>query len=221
MFTFAWIDQAKKMDFNLRILNLAITVLVATVCLACSKAPTAVEVPAIDSEAVASEVMTLFDKDGDGFLKEDELSGCASLRDALKKPRVDKDRDQRLSREEFVSRLDGWTNGGVGVSYLACSVTRQGQPLSGAAIKFIPESFLAEFIQPAEGVTDASGSAMMGIDKSNLPEALRNLRGVQQGLYRVEITHPSVQLPAQFNSETTIGLEVSFDEGGYMVSFKL
>ncbi len=204
-----------------RILSIVSVVFVAAISLGCSSGPTAVEVPAIDSETVAMEVMTLYDKDGDGFLNSDELSSCPSLLDASKKPRVDKDRDQRLSKGEFIERLEAWTNGGVGVSYLACSITKEGRPLNGAQIKLIPEAFLGEAIQPAEGTTDASGSAMLGIDKSNLPAALQNLRGVQQGLYRVEITHPSVQLPPKYNSATILGLEVSFDEGGYMVSFNL
>jgi hypothetical protein len=219
---FLEMDQTKQiMNPTCRIVRVVSVVIAAIASLGCSNGPTAVEVPAIESETAATEAMTLYDKNGDGFLASDELSSCPSLQNAARKPRVDKDHDQRLSKGELVERLETWTNGGVGVSYLACNVTKGGRPLDGALIKLIPETFLGEVIQPAEGTTDASGSAMLGIDKSNLPEALQNLRGVQQGLYRVEITHPSVQLPSKYNSATTLGLEVSFDDGGYMVSFKL
>jgi len=32
---------------------------------------------------------------------------------------------------------------------------------------------------------------------------------VQPGLYRVEITHPSITIPARYNVKTTLGLEVA------------
>ena len=209
------------MNLSCRILRIVPVVVAAAVLLGCSSGPTAVEVPAIEPETVATEAMTLYDKNDDGFLASDELSSCPSLQNASTKPRVDKDNDQRLSKGELVERLETWANGGVGVSYLACSVTKGGRPLVGAQVKLVPETFFGDVIKTAEGTTDTSGSAMLGIDKANLPEALRNLRAVQQGLYRVEITHPSVQIPPKYNTATTLGLEVSFDEGGYMVSFNL
>jgi hypothetical protein len=30
-------------------------------------------------------------------------------------------------------------------------------------------------------------------------------------LYRIEITHPTASIPAKYNSQTTLGLEVSAD----------
>jgi hypothetical protein len=50
---------------------------------------------------------------------------------------------------------------------------------------------------------------------------LQRIKAVQQGLYRVEITHDSVTIPDKYNTATTLGLEVSFDSGGYLVSFDL
>jgi hypothetical protein len=32
---------------------------------------------------------------------------------------------------------------------------------------------------------------------------------IRPGLYRVEITHPSIPVPARYNTETTLGAEVS------------
>ena len=45
---------------------------------------------------------------------------------------------------------------------------------------------------------------------------------MQPGLYRVEITHPTVTLPAKYNTETTLGREVSGDSlVGVDVHFEL
>lgn len=76
-------------------------------------------------------------------------------------------------------------------------------------------------IQPADGTTSDNGTALLAIDKSNLPADLQNLRGVQQGMYRVEITHPAVAIPAKYNSVTTLGVEVSFETGRNIVTFAL
>jgi hypothetical protein len=32
---------------------------------------------------------------------------------------------------------------------------------------------------------------------------------IQPGLYRVEITHPTVNVPAKYNSESTLGIEAA------------
>ncbi len=187
----------------------------------CSRGPTAVKVPPIQPEISAEEALSQYDKNSDGLLAADELAGSPALLDALKKDRVDADGDNRFSKQELIDRFATWANGGIGVSYLACRVTRAGRPLAGAEVKFVPEDIFREVLQPATGVTTGSGMAIMGIDKSNLPADLQNLRGVQQGLYRVEITHPNIQIPPKYNTETTLGIEVSYDYGGYLVSFNL
>jgi hypothetical protein len=192
----------------------------AAAVVGCSRGPTAIEVPPIDSDAAADGALSQYDKNGDGLLAADELTRCPALVDALKN-NIDKNNDKRLSKEELAERFAMWANGGVGISYLACRVTRGGRPLEGAQVKLVPESFFGDVIQPAEGTTGRSGTALLAIDKSNLPDDLQNLRGVQQGLYRVEITHQSVNIPAKYNKDTTLGVEVSFETGRNVVSFAL
>lgn len=186
----------------------------------CSRGPTAVKVPPIDPESAADGALALYDKNGDGQIAGDELTNWPALRDALKN-NIDKNNDKLVSKDELIERFAMWAHGGVGISYLACRVTVGGRPLDGAEVKLIPESFFEDVIQPAHGTTGRSGTALLAIDKSFLPADLQNFSGVQQGFYRVEITHPSVNIPAKYNSDTRLGVEVSFDSGRNVVSFAL
>lgn len=206
-----------------RCTKLIVSVVLVTIAVTgCSRGPTAVKVPPIQPEIAAESALSQYDKNGDGELTKDELANCPALLDSLNKSgRVDTNGDQRLSKQELVDRFTTWARGGIGVSYLACRVTIKGRPLNRAEVKLVPETILSDVIQPASGTTRRTGMAVLGIDKANLPSDLQNLRCVQQGLYRVEITHPSIQIPAKYNSNTTLGVEVSFDQGGYMVSFDL
>jgi hypothetical protein len=86
----------------------------------------------------------------------------------------------------------------------------------------IPETFLADTIQPATGTTDESGFAILGIDGAHLPDDMKDLQGVvHQGVFRVKITHPEVDVPAMYNSKTTLGIEVSADTGENSVRWAL
>jgi hypothetical protein len=195
-------------------------VVAADALLGCSRGPIAIKVPPIKPEAAAEGALSLYDKNGDGLLVADELASCPALVDALKN-HIDKNNDQRLSKDELTERFAMWAHGGVGLSYLICRVTVGGRPLAGAQVRLIPETFFDGIIQPAEGTTGSSGSARLAIDKSNLPSDLQGFRGVQQGLYRVEITHQGVNIPAKYNAATTLGVEVSFESGRNVVSFNL
>jgi len=194
--------------------------LTTSMLLGCFEGPTPVTVPAIQAEEAADAAFSKYDKDGDGLLGEAELSDCPAFMDAMKNG-IDKNRDQQLSKEELAERLSTWVEGGVGASFFSCRVTKKGRPLSGANVQLIPEEFLEGVVQPASGTTDRTGRALLAMDSSNLPEDLQNLRAVQQGHYRVKITHPSVDIPREYNTETKLGVEVSFERGRNSVSFKL
>jgi hypothetical protein len=47
----------------------------------------------------------------------------------------------------------------------------------------------------------------MAIAEEHLPENVRTMKLLQYGTYKVRITHPKIQLPARYNSETTLGYE--------------
>jgi hypothetical protein len=81
-------------------------------------------------------------------------------------------------------------------------ITYNGQPLAGAEVRFAPEFFLEGVIEPAMGTTRGDG-----VVRPSIPEQRTPL--VRVGYYRVEATSPNRQLPAKFNSQTTVGVEFS------------
>ncbi len=186
----------------------------------CSRGPTAVAPPPIDAAKAAAALIAQYDKSGDGALQESEVAASPAVADAMKSG-LDQDNDRALSREEVQTRFEKWVGGGVGASSLSCRVTLAGKPLAGAVVRLIPEAALEGMIQPATGTTNAAGTALLAMDAKNLPADLQNLKAVQQGLYRVEITHDQVPVPAKYNTSTTLGVEVSFDSGRNFLQFKL
>jgi hypothetical protein len=77
-------------------------------------------------------------------------------------------------------------------------------PIEGAKVRVVPESFLSEAIQPGEGVTNHRGIA-----KPVTVDAPPGLPGIELGLYRVQITHDSLKIPARYNEATELGFELS------------
>lgn len=189
------------------------------VAVGCSGKPTGVDVPDIKPAEAAEAILAKYDSDSDGQLSRNELSNCPALSDAL--DRYDENADREISGDELTKRFTVWREGGLGISSLACRINFKGRPLEGAEISFIPETGFEDALQPAHGTTDDSGIAMLSIDASHMPADAHNMLGVQQGLFRVEITHPSVNIPAKYNAETELGKEVSFELGENVIRFSL
>ena len=93
--------------------------------------------------------------------------------------------------------------------------------MPGAVVKLVPEEFFNGLIEPAEGTTGSTGIAQVGMDSANLPSDMASYRVVQQGYYKVQITHPSYDIPAEYNTDTKLGVAASFESGGNLVNFKL
>jgi hypothetical protein len=89
---------------------------------------------------------------------------------------------------------------------MTCAVRRGGQPIEGATIKFVPEGFLAGAVGTATGVTGPDGTAVPSVADDDLPREIRGkVRGVPSGVFRIEVMHPSISVPAEFNTETKLG----------------
>jgi hypothetical protein len=159
----------------------------------------------IDPVATSAAAIKQYDKNGDSVLDETELKGCPGLLGAMRA--YDESKDKKLSAEEIAAQIDEMYQRGVGLTTIDCTVSLDGSPLSGATVKFIPEEFLGPEISPAEGVTNNSGYASIGIDAELLPKELRRQSLLRVGIYRVEITHPSKKIPAKYNTESELGFE--------------
>jgi EF hand len=165
--------------------------------------PARVRPPVVDSVAASRRAMDEYDKDHNGQLSEAELKACPAIHD--RRDRYDTNGDGEVSAAELSAYIEKMYARGAGLVEVNCVVLRNGKPLSEAEVEFVPEDFLNGAIQPATATTDARGAAKPAIAVDQLPPNLRNLRMMQIGMYRVQITHP--KLPP--HSVGPLGFEVN------------
>lgn len=178
-----------------------------------------VKPPSVNPKRAASEAISLYDKNKDGSLDVEELAASPGLLSAFDK--YDSSGDKRLDEQEMAARLIDMYSSASGLTTLNCVVTFDGRPLGNANVRFVPEEFLGDYIKPATGVTDSNGTAAIGIADEELPDKARGLKVMQFGLYRVEITHPSLKIPARYNTQTTLGHELHWSNSDEPVVFRL
>ncbi len=181
--------------------------------------PSPVRPPQVDLAGAASQIMATLDTDSDGALSESELGKSPPLFEAREK--YDLSHDKRISRDEVQSRLEAIYGQGLGITQFACTVMLDGRPLSGAEVRFVPESFLGENVSAAHGTTNSSGVAAMSIPIERLPSDLKGFTGIHPGVYRVEITHSLHKLPEKYNTKTVLGLDTHPDSQNDPVVFQL
>ena len=188
--------------------------LLSTVCLGCM-GPSRVHAPKIDASGAGTAAIEQYDTNKDGKIAGEELNACPALRSALK--RIDTDGDQAISAEEITARIEKWQASKLGLTSARCSVTFRGQPLPNAKVTLEPEAFLGEAIVAGEGTTGQSGSASIKQPESKLP-------GMPLGFYKIKITSDSMQVPAIYNDNTVLGVEIAPDnmeiENGILLNLK-
>jgi hypothetical protein len=135
-----------------------------------------------------------------------ELQACPALLSALAK--YDASGDQQLDRNEIETRLGQMYSRGAALTSFECRVLFDNRPLARAEVRLVPEAFLGGEVKAGSGITDGSGSVTVAIADEELPEEVRGLKKMQLGVYRVEVTHPSIKIPARYNSSTTLGHEI-------------
>jgi hypothetical protein len=179
-------------------------ILSALLVCGCSFRPRRVEVPQIDPAQAASAALEQYDSDGDQNISQSESAACPALAGSFKI--YDANQDGLVSKAEVESRLAAMLGSGIGRMPCMCVVyaNDSDHPIEGAKVRVVPESFLSEAIQPGEGVTNHRGIA-----KPVTVDAPPGLPGIELGLYRVQITHDSLKIPARYNEATELGFELS------------
>jgi hypothetical protein len=186
----------------------AIASIVAGACLfivGCSRGPASVHRPDFDPQEASEQAVQQYDANGDGELSEQELAACPGILYNL--TLYDIDGNKKVSIKELEQRLRDLRTANIGLTKLTVEVRQNGRPLQGAEVKLVPEAYLGTEVKPARGKTSARGSAIMDIPDSELPASDKGLIGVHYGTYKVEITHPTISIPAKYNSQTTLGYE--------------
>jgi hypothetical protein len=182
------------------------------VSVGCPHTPDRIYPSPINASASGAKAIELYDTNKDGKLTGAELDKCPGLKAAITK--VDPGKEG-VTAEAITNRIKAWQNSRLGRMSLACTVTRNGKPFGGAVVKFIPEKFLGlddpKWI--ATGNSDQNGMVMISVPTSGQRE---DPPGVPPGFYRVEVTKAGLNVPAQYNTETTLGQEVANDAVGIM-----
>lgn len=157
----------------------------------------------LDPAEIAAAVMAEYDANTDGELSKSELKKCKGLEMMtvgqsmlLPELRLDKDENGKISEEEFTQKFAECFND-LRQGY-SCTVVYRGQPLEGATVTLVPEPFMGSTVSQASGETDSQGNCSVSSDDG--------LSGAVPGIYRVEITHPDVKIPAKFNTASKISI---------------
>ena len=174
----------------------------------CDAQPSRIAGVKIDVKQVAERIVAEYDKNHDGSLSENELAAVPPVN--VNRNWYDANKDGKISTEELRNGLRDIFNPKDGLLSVVCAVTRNGQPLSGANVKFVPLPELDGAIPSASGVTDKQGTTMLNLADNDRPSHTpTRIPVVRPGLYLVEITHDQLKIPDEYNSKTKIGKEVS------------
>jgi hypothetical protein len=178
----------------------------------CNSGPGAIRPPSVDPDDAATAAIEENDRNGDGMLSQDEWSASPVL--AAVAEQYDTSSDRTLGAEEIAEGIRYWQEGPVGARAVPFKLTFNGRPLAGATVRLVPAKFLGEAVKAASGESGPTGSGKLRLPAEDLPKNAPNMALMQPGLYSIEITHPSVKIPAKYNSQTTLGIEISGSNPG-------
>ena len=168
-------------------------------CLGCTGS-SSVQIPKMNASDVGAAALKQYDANNDGKIVGKELTACPGVLSRLKY--IDTDHDQAISSDEITARIQQWQKMKIGLTLLRCTVTFRGQPLQNARVTLEPEAFLGNTIAPGEGVTNQAGYTSIKQVENDLP-------GMPLGFYKIKITSDTTQVPATYNENTTLGVEIA------------
>jgi hypothetical protein len=175
--------------------------------LGCNSGPAKIDIPAVDAASAASGAIELADKNGDGAIAKDEAVAVPSLKAEFDK--YDANKDGKLDHSEIEARIASWTARGAKVVNITFFVKLDGRPLEGAKVVLEPEPFMGDVLAIGESGVSASGACGPTVPQELLSKQVPV--GMFSGLYRIKITHPQNQVPAKYNEQTELGVEVAPD----------
>ena len=165
----------------------------------CMRSPSRVYPPPVNATAAGEAAMQEYDTNKDGKVTGEELQKAPSLLSAIRN--LDIDGDKAVTAQEVAKRIEVWQAKKHGQMIKMVNVKYQGRPLAGAIVVYEPEAFLGDNVMNTyNSTTDKRGMAVM--------------RGIAPGLYKVKITKEGLDLPAKYNTQTTLGDEVAEDAKG-------
>ncbi|MCO6044322.1 hypothetical protein NG895_10430 [Aeoliella sp. ICT_H6.2] len=165
----------------------------------------------VSPSSLVSQAMQQSDTNGDGQLDAAELESCISLRDSLSA--YDTDGDGAISQAELLARIEQLFKDGVILTNVSCTVTKGRSPVSNARVVFEPAPFMESVLEPASGVTDSSGVALIAVADDRLPDELKGKPVMHIGLYEVTIDSGSntTKFGHEVDPDSRTGVSPTFD----------
>jgi hypothetical protein len=173
----------------------------------CSSRPSALHPPKISPSGASRAAISEFDRDGDGKLSKEEWGASPELTAVAKQ--YDTSSDGVLESDELQAGFTAWQENSAGPRQVPFTLLLDNQPLAGATVKLVPAAFFSDEIKPASSQTGPGGGGLLTLAPENMPKDAPKIELMQPGLYRIEITHPSRKIPAKYNTETTLGIEIT------------
>ena len=175
----------------------------------CDSRPKRIYPQKVDAAKASATAMEMYDANKDGKLDAEELKKVASLAPIAK--------DGVLTGDMIKETLKKQAEGVVGRVTWGMRFLRNGKPLASAAIQLVPEKFLGVDLKIEPAKTDANGSAAFTVPTKSVEEP----RGIPLGFYRIEVTKDGENIPAKYNTETILGVDVTGGQAGNIPNVNL
>lgn len=169
----------------------------------CLGSPPAPEMPSFNAAGSAQAALDQLDSNKDGKLDDKELAKSPGLGAAAAE--LDTNKDKSLDLAELTARMQSYVDGNVARRMFSAQLQQGGIAVPGAEVRFVPEAFMLGSILEGVGKSDAGGVVSISIPNADPP-------GISVGFYKIHVSKKDASgketLPAKFNSETTLGMEV-------------
>jgi hypothetical protein len=195
-----------------RLVNFGLMALSAVLFLTqigCMGEPPRIEAPYINADDAGQEAIKQFDANHDGKISGTEFDKAPSLLMSITLGNFNTTKDKGITAADITGRIKAWQATKAGrCGGITCTITRNGKPLGGADVKFVPEKFLGDKLPEGSGKTGSDGVALITVPLIGTDDA----PGLPPGFYRVEVTMPDGSIPAKYNTQTIFGDEIYPDK---------
>ena len=166
----------------------------------CGKSSKRIPMVSVNAKSAGKEALKMFDADKDGKISGQELDKCPGLKAAAAK--MDP-QNGGITADMITAWIKTWQAAPNARVPVRITVQHNGKPLADATVTIVAEKFLGSSWKSCSGKTgEKSGAVNISIP---LP-ADDSFWGVYPGFYRVEITKEGENIPAKYNTETTLGM---------------
>jgi hypothetical protein len=180
--------------------------------LGCDGRPKRIYPPKINAAKAGPAAMEMYDANHDGKLDAEELKKVPSLAALARESK-----DGVVTESMITELLKRWTEGRVGRVSWGMRFLHNNKSLEGATVQLVPEKFLGIDLKIEPSKTDNNGNAGFTVAVKSAEDP----KGIPLGFYRIEVTKDGESIPAKYNTETILGIDVMGAQAGNTPQFNL